>query len=157
MLADATEQATTYAAILADARIAALRALADILASSDDPTEKRLAATAILRLPEPEDSQSAIRRPQSPSSAPPNNESPRQSAPTLPPPSQSPTPAPLFAPNTDPESRRRAAAHIRNALTRAGIPVAPGQDPYERLGALPAPAALKIIRSAHQAAASAPG
>ena len=43
----------TYAATLEAARIAALNALTDILRTSDDPTERRHAATAILRAPEP--------------------------------------------------------------------------------------------------------
>jgi hypothetical protein len=43
-----------YPALIAAARIAAIRALTDILATSDDPTERRHAATAILRAPEPE-------------------------------------------------------------------------------------------------------
>jgi hypothetical protein len=43
-----------YAALLAQSRIEALRALSSILATSEDPTEKRLAAVAILRAPDPE-------------------------------------------------------------------------------------------------------
>jgi hypothetical protein len=43
-----------YAALLIQSRFEALRALADILATSDDPTERRLAAAAILRAPNPE-------------------------------------------------------------------------------------------------------
>jgi hypothetical protein len=42
-----------YAQLLAELRIAALQALGDILKDSDDPKEKRHAATAILRAPEP--------------------------------------------------------------------------------------------------------
>jgi hypothetical protein len=45
---------TAYADHLAQARLAAIKALTDILATSDDPTERRLAATAILRIPDPE-------------------------------------------------------------------------------------------------------
>lgn len=45
--------AITYATLLESARIAALEALTDILKTSDDPTERRHAATAILRAPQP--------------------------------------------------------------------------------------------------------
>ena len=52
--ATADSPAQTYSTILAEARIAALRALTDILNTSEDPVERRHAATTILRLPEPE-------------------------------------------------------------------------------------------------------
>jgi hypothetical protein len=45
-----------FAALLAEARIAALRALTDILATSKDPQEIRRAAIAILRTPDPKPS-----------------------------------------------------------------------------------------------------
>jgi hypothetical protein len=49
-----TDAASEYATLIIQTRIEALRALAAILATSEDPTEKRLAAVAILRAPNPD-------------------------------------------------------------------------------------------------------
>lgn len=72
----------SYAAVFAEARIAALHALTDILATSDDPVERRHAATTILRLPHPEPNPTPLAPPARSREAPPPQR--RQTPPELP-------------------------------------------------------------------------
>lgn len=59
-----------FPTLLAQARIAALRALTDILATSKDPKEIRHAATAILRIKDPKPSPPPRRAPPAPDAPP---------------------------------------------------------------------------------------
>ncbi len=76
-----------FPTLLAQARIAALRALTDILATSKDPKEIRHAATAILRIKDPKPSPPPRPAPDAPPSPYPNIPAPVDPLP--------PTPQPL--------------------------------------------------------------
>jgi hypothetical protein len=130
---------STYTALLTELRIAALRALGETLATSDDPAEKRRAATAILRAPEPDEPQVLIR--QLPERPPPQRYSdvserqPLERYPGVPDPAfpqpQPHAPAPALAsalaPTAQPldpaELQRAAATQARHFLAHAGIPI----------------------------------
>jgi hypothetical protein len=79
---------------LANARLTALRALVEIVNTTEDPVEKRHAATAILRAPDPAAHPSARSTPRSP----------RTSRPESPPPHHHP-PSPA-SPHSHPRSTR---------------------------------------------------
>ncbi|HVU62357.1 MAG TPA: hypothetical protein VHC70_00160 [Phycisphaerales bacterium] len=127
---------TDYPALLAQLRIAALRALADIMATSDDPTEKRLAATAILRAPEPEEPRTTRR---------PSTDQPRRTAGAQ---GHSESQAEPIPP-----ADREAA---RELLTQAGIPIENDDidAALERLCNMPALAVAQLLARAGAAAPS---
>ena len=52
-MSDTSDTDDVYSECLASARLTALRALLQIVNTTDDPVEKRHAATAILRAPDP--------------------------------------------------------------------------------------------------------
>ncbi|HVU62508.1 MAG TPA: hypothetical protein VHC70_00930 [Phycisphaerales bacterium] len=130
-----------YAALLAEARLAALRTLIDIATTSEDPTEKRLAATAILRAPEPKEPQSHARTAHEPAWPSPVHETHQTR----------PQPPRVPAPTIDPDELHRSIALARDRLARAGIPYEEQDDPDRLLEGVTPSAISELLHAAGRA------